>query len=159
VIVAMTLAGLINLSTLLVAAALFNKTGRTDIDSIQAAHAGLGRLAGGGAVLAFVFALLASGLAPLSPAAPRRACRSRSHDSAELYLRVGAGVELRLGLGLRVTVRPPEDSAPRHVPCSSLAASPAGQPQHQRAGCRRRRCAPSAKGVSSVRASSQPAVG
>jgi len=66
VIIAMTIAGLINLSMLFVAAALFNKTGRTDIDSIQAAHAGLGQLVGGGAALAFVFALLASGLSSSS---------------------------------------------------------------------------------------------
>jgi len=62
----MGMAGLINLSMLFVAAALFNKTGRTDVDSIQAAHAGLGELVGGGAALAFVFALLASGLSSSS---------------------------------------------------------------------------------------------
>ncbi len=66
VITAMTLAGLINLSMLFVAAALFNKTGHTNVDSIQAAHAGLGQLVGGGAALAFVFALLASGLSSSS---------------------------------------------------------------------------------------------
>jgi len=66
VITAMTLAGLINLSMLFVAAALFNKTGHTDVDSIQAAHTGLGELVGGGAALAFAFALLASGLSSSS---------------------------------------------------------------------------------------------
>ncbi len=66
VITAMTLAGLINLSMLFVAAALFNKTGRTDVDSIQAAHTGLRELVGGGAALAFAFALLASGLSSSS---------------------------------------------------------------------------------------------
>jgi len=66
VITAMTLAGLINLSMLFVAAALFNKTGHTGVDSIQAAHTGLGELVGGGAALAFAFALLASGLSSSS---------------------------------------------------------------------------------------------
>ena len=66
VLIAMTIAGLINLSMLFVAAALFNKTGHTGVDSIEAAHAGLGQLVGGGAALAFVFALLASGLSSSS---------------------------------------------------------------------------------------------
>ena len=66
VVIAMSIAGLINLSMLFVAAALFNVTGRTEVDSLQAAHAGLGELVGGGAALAFVFALLASGLSSSS---------------------------------------------------------------------------------------------
>ncbi len=66
IIIAMSIAGLINLSMLFVAAALFNKTGRTNVDSIEAAHTGLGQLVGGGAALAFVFALLASGLSSSS---------------------------------------------------------------------------------------------
>ena len=45
---------------------VFNKTGHTDVDSIQAAHTGLGELVGGGAALAFAFALLASGLSSSS---------------------------------------------------------------------------------------------
>ncbi len=60
------MAGLINLSMLFVAVALFNKTGRTGVDSIEAAHAGLGKLVGGGAGLAFAIALLASGLSSSS---------------------------------------------------------------------------------------------
>ncbi len=59
-------AGLINLSMLFIAARLFNHTGRLDIDSIDAAHDGLGRLVGGGAALAFAAALLASGLSSSS---------------------------------------------------------------------------------------------
>ncbi len=66
VVAAMTLAGLINLSMLVVAAALFHRTGHLNIDSIEAAHAGLGHLVGGGAALAFAFALLASGLSSSS---------------------------------------------------------------------------------------------
>ncbi|MGZ4523600.1 MAG: Nramp family divalent metal transporter, partial [Mycobacteriaceae bacterium] len=38
----------------------------TSVDSIEAAHAGLGQLVGGGAALAFVLALLASGLSSSS---------------------------------------------------------------------------------------------
>jgi manganese transport protein len=66
VIVAMSLAGVINLSMLFVAAALFHGTGRVNVDSIEAAHAGLGQLVGGGAALAFAVALLASGLSSSS---------------------------------------------------------------------------------------------
>ena len=66
VIIAMGLAGVINLSMLVVAAALFNSTGNSDIDSIEGAHAGLERLIGGGAALAFAVALLASGLSSSS---------------------------------------------------------------------------------------------
>jgi manganese transport protein len=66
VIVAMTVAGLINLTMLVVAASLFHTTGNTGIDSIEGAHAGLERLVGGGAALAFAVALLASGLSSSS---------------------------------------------------------------------------------------------
>jgi manganese transport protein len=66
VVIALGAAGLVNLAMLFVAASVFNRTGRPDIDSIQAAHAGLGRLVGGGAALAFAIALLASGLSSSS---------------------------------------------------------------------------------------------
>ena len=66
VIVAMGLAGLINLTMLVVAAQLFHGSGRTGVDSIEGAHAGLGALVGGGAALAFAVALLASGLSSSS---------------------------------------------------------------------------------------------
>jgi len=66
VLVALGLAGLINLSMIFVAASLFHRAGGTGLDSIEAAHAGLGRLAGGGAALAFAVALLASGMSSSS---------------------------------------------------------------------------------------------
>jgi manganese transport protein len=66
VVVALGAAGLVNLAMLFVAASVFSRTGRPGIDSIQAAHAGLGRLVGGGAALAFAIALLASGLSSSS---------------------------------------------------------------------------------------------
>jgi manganese transport protein len=66
VVVGLGAAGLINLSMLCVAAALFNDVGRPNVDSIEAAHAGLGQLVGGGAALAFAVALLASGLSSSS---------------------------------------------------------------------------------------------
>jgi manganese transport protein len=59
-------AGVINLTMLLVAAALFHRIGATDVDSIEAAHLGLERYVGGGAALAFAVALLASGLSSSS---------------------------------------------------------------------------------------------
>jgi manganese transport protein len=66
VLVALGAAGLINLAMLFVAAALFDRTGSGEVNSIAAAHAGLGHLVGGGAALAFAVALLASGLSSSS---------------------------------------------------------------------------------------------
>ncbi|WP_426514012.1 Nramp family divalent metal transporter [Dactylosporangium sp. McL0621] len=66
VIVGLGAAGVINLSMLVVAASLFHGTARAGIDSIEAAHAGLAELVGGGAALAFAAALLASGLSSSS---------------------------------------------------------------------------------------------
>ncbi len=66
VLVAMGLAGVINLTMLVVAAQLFHGSGRTGVDSIEGAHAGLGAMVGGGAALAFAVALLASGLSSSS---------------------------------------------------------------------------------------------
>ena len=66
VMIAMGLAGVINLTMLVVAAQLFHDSGRTEIDSIEGAHAGLETLLGGGAALAFAVALLASGLSSSS---------------------------------------------------------------------------------------------
>jgi manganese transport protein len=59
-------AGVINLAMLCVAVAIFNRTGHTDVDSIEAAHDGLATLVGGGAAVAFAVALLASGLSSSS---------------------------------------------------------------------------------------------
>jgi manganese transport protein len=66
VVIAMGLAGVINLTMLVVAASLFHATGNTGIDTIEGAHAGFERLIGGGAALAFAVALLASGLSSSS---------------------------------------------------------------------------------------------
>jgi manganese transport protein len=60
------MAGVINVAMLCIAVSIFNRTGHTDIDSIEAAHSGLGTLVGGGAALAFAIALLASGLSSSS---------------------------------------------------------------------------------------------
>jgi manganese transport protein len=66
VLVALGVAGLINLSMIFVAASLFHGDGGRVVDSVESAHAELGRLAGGGAALAFAAALLASGLSSSS---------------------------------------------------------------------------------------------
>jgi manganese transport protein len=66
VFVGLGAAGVINLCMLLIAASLFNATGHSGVDSLEAAHAGLGQLVGGGAALAFAVALLASGLSSSS---------------------------------------------------------------------------------------------
>jgi manganese transport protein len=61
VIIALALAGIINLAMLAVAAKLFHTPALHELNSIQTAHSELGRLVGGGAALAFAVALLASG--------------------------------------------------------------------------------------------------
>jgi manganese transport protein len=61
---AMSLAGIVNISMLVVAAALFH--GVSDIDSIEGAYHGFDAQLGGGAALAFGLALLASGLSSSS---------------------------------------------------------------------------------------------
>jgi manganese transport protein len=66
VTVGLGIAGVTNLVMLIVAASLFNRSGRSSVDSIEAAHAGLGQLVGGAAALTFAVALLASGLASSS---------------------------------------------------------------------------------------------
>jgi manganese transport protein len=65
VLVALGVAGAVNVAMLVVAAALFH--GRPlNVDSLQDAHAGLALAAGAGAALAFAVALLASGLSSAS---------------------------------------------------------------------------------------------
>jgi manganese transport protein len=64
--IAMGVAGLVNMSMLVIAASLFHDRGLVGVDSIEDAHAQFGALAGGGAALAFALALLASGLASSS---------------------------------------------------------------------------------------------
>jgi manganese transport protein len=69
VVLALGGAGLVNLLMLFVAASLFHHTGADGLagaGSIGAAHAGIARLAGGGAALAFAVALLSSGLSSSS---------------------------------------------------------------------------------------------
>jgi manganese transport protein len=66
VTIAMSLAGLVNLSMLVIAAALFHTSGHTGVESIEDAHSQFGALAGSGTALAFALALLASGLASSS---------------------------------------------------------------------------------------------
>ena len=63
VVIALGAAGLVNLAMLFVAASLAHRPGG---GTIPAAHDALGRLAGGGAALAFAVALLASGLSSSS---------------------------------------------------------------------------------------------
>jgi manganese transport protein len=66
VTIAMGLAGLVNMSMLVIAASLFHNHGLLGLDSIEEAHTQFGLLAGGSAALAFALALLASGLASSS---------------------------------------------------------------------------------------------
>jgi manganese transport protein len=66
VTLAMGIAGLVNMSMLIIAASLFHTHGLVGVDSIEDAHQQFGLLVGGGAALAFALALLASGFASSS---------------------------------------------------------------------------------------------
>jgi manganese transport protein len=66
VVIAMSLAGIVNLSMMIVAAALFHDSGLADIDTIDGAYDGLQSLVSGNAATIFGIALLASGFASSS---------------------------------------------------------------------------------------------
>jgi manganese transport protein len=66
VVIAMSLAGLVNLSMMMIAAALFHGSGLADIDSIDGAYEGLKSLVSANAATVFGIALLASGFASSS---------------------------------------------------------------------------------------------
>lgn len=66
VTIAMGIAGLVNMTMLVIAASLFFGTDVIQGDEIRNAHAGFGELVGSGAALAFALALLASGFASSS---------------------------------------------------------------------------------------------
>jgi manganese transport protein len=61
VLIALGLAGLVNMAMLAVAAKLFHGSGHSGVSTIEQAHSGFAHLVGGGAALAFSVALLASG--------------------------------------------------------------------------------------------------
>jgi manganese transport protein len=66
VLIAMGIAGLVNMSMLIIAATLFHGSALSDVDTIEGAHAGFKQLVGPGAAIAFALALLASGFASSS---------------------------------------------------------------------------------------------
>jgi manganese transport protein len=63
VFIAMGIAGLVNMSMLVIAATLFHGSALEAVDTIEGAHAGFKELIGPGAAIAFGLALLASGFA------------------------------------------------------------------------------------------------
>jgi manganese transport protein len=66
IFIAMGIAGLVNMSMLIVAATLFHNSAFSGVDTIEAAHGGFKQLVGPGAAIAFGLALLASGFASSS---------------------------------------------------------------------------------------------
>ena len=66
VVIAMSIAGLVNIAMVIVAAGLFNAGGLTDIDTIEGAYEGLRQTVSDNAATVFGIALLASGLASTS---------------------------------------------------------------------------------------------
>jgi len=66
ILLALGVAGIVNMSMLIIASSLFHANGLTGIDTIEEAHHQFGRLAGAPAALAFALALMASGFASSS---------------------------------------------------------------------------------------------
>ncbi|MFN8131108.1 MAG: Nramp family divalent metal transporter [Solirubrobacteraceae bacterium] len=66
VVIAMGIAGLVNMAMLIVAASLFHDSGLRDVDTIEGAYSGFQDLVGTSAAVAFGLALLASGFASSS---------------------------------------------------------------------------------------------
>jgi manganese transport protein len=66
VVIAMAIAGLVNMSMLIVAAAAFHSRGLTDVVDLEQVHALLGPILGSSAPVLFALALLASGLSSSS---------------------------------------------------------------------------------------------
>jgi manganese transport protein len=66
VIIAMTIAGLVNMAMLIMAAGIFHSRGLTDISGIDDAYHGLGTIVGGHADVIFGIALLSAGLSSSS---------------------------------------------------------------------------------------------
>jgi len=66
VVIAMSIAGVVNMLMLVIAASLFHGSALADVDSLEGAYHGFDVLIGGGAALAFALALLASGFASSS---------------------------------------------------------------------------------------------
>jgi manganese transport protein len=66
VFIAMGIAGLVNMSMLIVAATLFHNSSMADVDTIQGAYAGFKEMVGPSVAIAFGLALLASGFASSS---------------------------------------------------------------------------------------------
>ena len=64
--IAMGLAGIVNITMLVIAAAVFHGSGASHVDTIEGAHSQFRALLGPGAALAFALALLASGFASSS---------------------------------------------------------------------------------------------
>jgi manganese transport protein len=64
--IAMGIAGVVNLTMLIVAAALFHEGGHTEVDTVEGAYHGFSAYAGAGTAAAFGLALLASGFASSS---------------------------------------------------------------------------------------------
>jgi manganese transport protein len=62
VLIAMTIAGVINIAMLVMAASVFFRSGQHDVDSLEGAHKTLQPILGGGSSTLFALALLVSGL-------------------------------------------------------------------------------------------------
>ena len=96
VLVALGLAGIINMAMLAVAARLFHNPAHAQIATIQQAHAGFAQLAGGLAALAFAVALLASGASSSSVGT----------YAGQVVMQGFVGLNIPLMLGRAITMAP-----------------------------------------------------
>ena len=124
VIVALGLAGLVNMAMLAVAAKLFHDTGHTGVSTITEAHAGFAQLVGGGAALAFSVALLASGASSSSVGT----------YAGQVVMKGFVGLNIPL-VARRLVTMTARDRRARHRPrtrprcwCSARSCSPSASP-------------------------------
>ncbi|MDP9345432.1 MAG: Nramp family divalent metal transporter [Actinomycetota bacterium] len=94
VTIAMGVAGLVNISMLVIAASLFHDKGLTGVDTIEGAHAQFGALAGGVAAAAFALALMASGFASSSVGTQAGQVVMQGFISRSIRLSVRRGVTM-----------------------------------------------------------------
>ncbi len=94
VTIAMGVAGLVNMSMLVIAASLFHDKGLTGVDTIEGAHAQFGALAGGVAAAAFALALMASGFASSSVGTQAGQVVMQGFISRSIRLSVRRGVTM-----------------------------------------------------------------
>lgn len=110
IVIAMTLAGLVNMSMVVVAAGLFNTGGLVGIDSIEGAYEGLRVLVSSQSATIFGVALLASGLASTSVGTMAGQVVMQGFVDRSIPLMLRRGVTLAPALVVLAIGLPPTDA-------------------------------------------------